>query len=145
VYKRQDYILPAAEQLKVLPAGRMAAIKPHLPFLIGQEYVPLPHDAENIDSLISWMKSEDVNYLYLSRGETSFRPVLKDVLMNTLLTDRNYCPELLPLTYIPDIGGLKKGDRNWLVVWGKLWKDEKVDKPFLELHPPPPNQYEGGE
>ena len=65
--------------VKNLPEGRMAARKPHGPYHFGQEFVPIPI-VKSINELVEWMENNDIEYLFLSRYETIYRPELSGLL-----------------------------------------------------------------
>ncbi len=65
--------------IRNLPYGRIAARKPHAPFILGQEFVPLPQ-MRGTDNLIAWMKREQVDYLFLNLPELMYRPALAPLL-----------------------------------------------------------------
>ncbi len=65
--------------LESLHPGRMAARKPHGPYHLGHEFVPIPL-VKSINELVEWMKNNGIEYLFLSRYETLYRPFLYGLL-----------------------------------------------------------------
>ncbi len=67
--------LSGEDVVKNLPVGRMAARKPHAPYILGHEFVVIP-PIRDLDELAAFLDSSEVDYLFANASEALFRPPL---------------------------------------------------------------------
>jgi len=66
-------------ELDSIVGERIAARKPHFPYLTQNDFVPLPM-VKNFSELTQWMRDEKVEYLFLGHRGANTRPVLWSLL-----------------------------------------------------------------
>ncbi len=76
-----DYLIEIANssEFQSLPKGKIAARKPHLPYLLEMPFVALPI-LNSTGELLDWMKENRISYLFLDAYGASVRPALSSLL-----------------------------------------------------------------